>query len=1435
MSSDRTPPIRSSLLSPPAVNPDPAYIAAYAASQIVSSDRADRSAGSPDGEENDTELGTGLVSTRSLVLVNAFLDQLLFSFLASSRSTSIASLRPAISDVLKPRLAKEAIDAADEELRGYLAGGDAEELLAFHGGQDFKGEYNLNLVWRRTRLRCMVYTRLGNMEEDDEEMYIEREQEEELNDGRPRLSRDLGSVSPAAAIFLTSILESIGEQVLLIAGEAAYYRVQAKQSRLENLRAIVEEVDMEKIAFNTTLGRLWRSWKKKARASSGSGPRPISRDLQRHHSTSLSDSASRETSISEGNEIKDSLHTQGPSMTATLDVDPVPASIPPPQSTDLPEEPYFSDESLDPESIPLPESGGDLPEEPYFSDEGPALETDQVSQVRPRSMIEYSKALIHPSEQASMNSDRSSSTTTKNRPGQLRQRSSSLPAQQKPYVSPVDETFVTPIEDYNHFSRDEDRKDAEDEMPKLTDDSTTVPGYENGGPAVSTMYDGVIVQGTEKSPEDIPRRTDRGISTYTESSNYTDDRDLDMKPQALNSGRSIVPTHDVNGAEGESRDSLVSSNYSFQVGEQDPVESSQPEESSFPLPLESIDQPRTETADIPGQSTPVSNFANLAALQEHQLRTYDESGKAVKRDIPVLYEEPSNQDVIYNPEASIHPSASSRNEGGHRIPTTLDHQRGGSKHSVPPLAPLQELLDAAQDTSDEASSSAFSHDTPRSEGFVPTHRLQGSDGLRSASLSSVNFNNSAQPSTSVNKLAETRSQPLAVNTGSERAAVQRVSPVSATARDPTSPVGRTSIGSNRPMTPGSNSSKIRGVVGRESGDMIRGQLQKRESSEGSGSLMNGYSMTPRSSDKEQDFEDLIRSNETVKYTLTPQNMRDMEVFHSKPCGRFRVANLSKALDSPRWQAQSRSVNGDRADFVPKASPTSTDPGRSSAARSPLSLRGLNGLRSNPTNGNGPPEVTNSPTSVSEFARVSPQATSNATAVRSGRVVSPRGATTKDTKDDSTRDFADFIRSTGPDQAPESASKSTASSTPKALRSSSSSLQLAGGSGKGSSKKIAKQYPVVAPKKAEEVPSKKSTTKLQARDATVTNSNATADLADFLRSDFIGGQLDGTPQTQRSNLKAQHTAKNSNGVSSGRLGEVVNSGSSVASTQDSFAASKMTQSSSNSRTGLLDGGTNRGPIVRNNQQGLHKTPRDPYALDSDDEGAGVTPPPPEREEESLSDFLRNYIPPPTAAATRKIPAGINGAPKTAKSTGPTLRERLSRNIAVVPDYRPLPPKAPKRASTSKSPPQSNENRKSAAQHQDSATYFQPPNQNNVIRGRSASSAPQLPPLNPRSTSPRLISQNGTKIDSYRPTGPTYAAHVDRRPKQLQAREERGSLSKANQGGMGDLADFLRETEPPPPSGPIRDAGSTVGPDTKDIEESKGGFGRMFGRKKKDVRS
>ncbi|KAK5723480.1 hypothetical protein LTR15_005178 [Elasticomyces elasticus] len=259
--------------NPENVNPPAAYVAPFGAKQVVSEHRSTIQPASSDDERTTPNKDDVQFSEPALSLVNTFLDQLLFSFLSTARSTSLLALKPAVIDVLKARLARDAIASAEDELKELLSGGDEEEELdSKQNAAENRRRWDLELVWKRTRLRVMVYMRLGEMEDDDEERYVK---EEELFQGTERrFSQNSGLVSWAAAIFLTGVLEYVAEQTLQAAGDAAYARERRQRrstlttaSSDEQKPVIVEEHDVEKVALSPTLGRLWRTWRKLLRGT----------------------------------------------------------------------------------------------------------------------------------------------------------------------------------------------------------------------------------------------------------------------------------------------------------------------------------------------------------------------------------------------------------------------------------------------------------------------------------------------------------------------------------------------------------------------------------------------------------------------------------------------------------------------------------------------------------------------------------------------------------------------------------------------------------------------------------------------------------------------------------------------------------------------------------------------------------------------------------------------------------------------------------------------------------------------------------------------------------------------------------------------------------------------------------------------------------------
>lgn len=369
-------------MSPPSVHPPAAFISSTAASEIIDSDQEFNAADFAPEDDETGASAAALVTPAALSLLNGFLDNLLFNVLAASKSTQLSCIRPAVSDVLKPRLASEVVDTADEELSEYMGGAD-DEKNEFRGGQEPGGDFDLVRSWKLTRLRCMVYTRLGDMEEEDEDEYIAQDGLGE-NDGAPRrFSSHVDNITPAAAIFLTSIIEHIGERALVIAGETARSRLSAKlndgasgsvdleEERKRIDRLVVEDLDMEKLALNATLGRLWRTWRKRRRNTTLS--RTLSRESFRRRGYS-NVAGSRKSSI------------------ATIE-EPVTPKEPLPEPQPAP---------LEPADIPLPMGDHDVKEieVPGFSHElegeVQTMQAVVAHKVRPRSLMVFTSPSLAP-------------------------------------------------------------------------------------------------------------------------------------------------------------------------------------------------------------------------------------------------------------------------------------------------------------------------------------------------------------------------------------------------------------------------------------------------------------------------------------------------------------------------------------------------------------------------------------------------------------------------------------------------------------------------------------------------------------------------------------------------------------------------------------------------------------------------------------------------------------------------------------------------------------------------------------------------------------------------------------------------------------------------------------------------------------------------------
>ncbi|GIK03060.1 hypothetical protein Aspvir_007129 [Aspergillus viridinutans] len=841
---------RIHLLSPPPVNPPPSFIALSAAAQIVTADQEFNTADFVTSEEDNGAHASALVTPEALSALNGFLDHLLYNILATAKSTQLACIRPAIADVLKPRLAQEVVSAADDELSEYM-GGQEDEQSEFRGGQTSGNDFDLVRSWKLTRLRCMVYTRLGDMEEDDEDEYIAQDRLVESDDGiPPRFNSHVGNITPAAAIFLTSIIEHIGEQALIIAGETARSRLSLKLSdnhdevtesgaeRRSMDRLVVEDLDMEKLALNPTLGRLWRTWRRRVRTRSLS--RTVSRESFQRRRLTAPSASSRKSSIVTVDEYPPSLPVS-PGVEHSKELDPASVALP------------MSEHDV--EEIEIPGYVADLDgSEVHDIQEVRTMQAVVAHKVRPRSLMVLT--LAPPKSPSPTGNSPVTPLSAQSARVTRHVRSRSLPS--TPY-SEDDLPKDAPAFQANSPSTTEEQKRLETMYERDEDDEQAVPnesvsqttmtpqvkeletGYSSGEQNCATVVQDAATA-SSPSAASVDAVTSQASSTDTSTASLSDEQEI-VSEVIEGCGLCEKPK------------------------------------------LAALQRPKRVTNKDPSQDTPESpaeeKVLRAVTVVDHELQTQGGSDKpsrpAGSSDGPKTPDEDLTAAQAPPARAS---DLTADGKPSRPAPATAESSR---KEVTEPVSTAGE---------------AILPDCPRTRP-VPVPLSLDTAGLQSFGPASAGL---ATPGSS----------------GTERAAVQRISRPSTSVASSTYPKSRRSDSfsshrEKRPVTAGSTtshvSSKLKGLISRQPDSAT---FLVRSSSETS----RASAVTHDSAyDDKSGLDELIKSEETIHYTLTPKNMRDIE-----------------DLDSPRRLPQ-RSPTADLADFLKNTGPPGSETPRPRTSKS----------------------------------------------------------------------------------------------------------------------------------------------------------------------------------------------------------------------------------------------------------------------------------------------------------------------------------------------------------------------------------------------------------------------------------------------------------------------------------------------------------------------
>jgi len=1277
----------------------PAYIAQAEASDLLSS-------------ELDRKVW---VTLPALTLLNEFLDHVLYSILSISHSVSLGRLKTAVPVVLKPRFGKAALRVAEEELKEYIEDEEAEELYSKGEPEQPRLDFDTDLVWKLARLRCMVYARMGDLEEEDEEEWLEKEHLLEQAAASPLNARQSMAVTPGSAIFLTSVIEYLGEQALYYAAQYAQRRHDNAQINDEatttpenhitarNSDIMLEGKDMNHVGRDSPLSRLWRSWRRNTRSPITDSSRPMSPDALPAPVAKPTHSRTRSSSIH--HPIKPILEENHRSATDVR-------------------------RSRSPSQIPLPTSHHDVEEIEGFpcSEEGSEVEN---ASKRPISMpVLPGKSSGHCKKEVPDFQERSPL-----RPNLYRGRSTSMPEARTPFDTAASTGrggSVLPIQ--NHSVEHKSDAILPTQMFNRATAALATAGFDQ--PAA---HEHVTTVRPSQSPDLSRPRT----AQSSEQLNAT----VGTLAGALGAVGVHYVTKDLKPTKMDQTHELAE-------------ERSEPYERS--LTSASIKQPR--------------DFDTMYASEGDQ-----PSGKQEQQRVNEMatletdnYHGRSQNDT----NSTRHPEYSERSEGLHEMGTP-------STHSV------------------EGRSPRFPRDMRASASKADTENVDLQDFPRPVS-GTPRWNESTYSKVVLSPAeAAARQQPHEVSAAPPLNSddLKRAPPaayVSVPGMPPSHTRQQSSIDQMRSRAHSKSSSSSSRLLGFTRDPTGRPQTiyQQRAAGEMSDEVRRAHSSTPNSGNlsrpetansvssskrqplrlradsddnttKDEPADGLVKrsldlpinSDETRRYTLTPPTTSFLETDVSHPHLAYNLL-LTYAQDSPPPNGVQTQ---DFTNFFRNTAARGQESATSRTNRSPSIGMDATHRHQEATNQTvqTPQSSSNNVTSQKLPARRSKNPLGEA---RDAQV--PRTT--------NVMDLADYVRSTGPssdDQLPK-AITGVAAAAP--------STRQAGTSAPGSPAAVRPQ----------------SRLKFQARDARSSRNAESTELIDFIR--------EGPPREPGDHRINRHIAPFRTTMDSDDL-------NALAPSLPKNSSDTNGNTTLNSNTPLISNAARAAPSLQPQIQAAplqqsavhdrvtidreHDMPRrtrrrvkDPYAIDESDEEALEHTTPNQPREESLVDFLRNTA--PSASMTAQP---ILASPQSSLNRAASV-EKLKEFVR-------------NRSTTSSSDRQEQ------------------------LRAQSRA----------RAESPHLT-QNGSKLDSYRPTQPTHAKHVDReRASKAGYRAESRTESRAesrlesrapmrSSSATADLADYLRNTGPPPSSEETQPF-SLSNQQTDGVQRQEGGLRKFFSRRGK----
>ncbi|CAG8558196.1 22305_t:CDS:2 [Cetraspora pellucida] len=180
------------------------------------------------------------ISAEALISINTFLDEFLYFVIDSARSLDLVKIKQSISQVLPTTLGKNAIQEAELELKTYVESGNSDST------QEKTIEitpFPLQKVFEQFRANCQFFSTLGERGIDERDSKM-----------APNLYANEGiHIAPSLAIYLTAVLEYVGEHVLILVAKATEKHGTSVAKMKEVYTALVEDNQIRAVFRQTSL------------------------------------------------------------------------------------------------------------------------------------------------------------------------------------------------------------------------------------------------------------------------------------------------------------------------------------------------------------------------------------------------------------------------------------------------------------------------------------------------------------------------------------------------------------------------------------------------------------------------------------------------------------------------------------------------------------------------------------------------------------------------------------------------------------------------------------------------------------------------------------------------------------------------------------------------------------------------------------------------------------------------------------------------------------------------------------------------------------------------------------------------------------------------------------------------------------------------------